>query len=73
MAGPAKNLAKGWALIREHIQMEDPTPMQLYLGCIHKRFEGKVDGIGPVIGIEYDMESFLASCVQRYLKLCLPD
>eukprot|EP00974_Lingulodinium_polyedra_P089529 8681292-Lingulodinium_polyedra.AAC.1 len=53
--------------------MEDPTPMQLYLGCVHKRFEGKVDGVGPVVGVEYDVESFLASCVQRYLDLCVSD
>eukprot|EP00974_Lingulodinium_polyedra_P077017 7456443-Lingulodinium_polyedra.AAC.1 len=62
MAGPTASLSKGWALIRAHIQMGDPTPMQLYLGCTHKRCEGKVDGVGPVIGVEYDMESFLASC-----------
>eukprot|EP00974_Lingulodinium_polyedra_P030316 2918105-Lingulodinium_polyedra.AAC.1 len=62
MAGPTANLSKGWALIRERIQMEDPTPMQLYLGCIHKRFDGKVENVGPVVGIECDMESFLASC-----------
>ena len=51
--------------------MEDPTPLQLYLGCIHRRFEGKLEKDGHVVnGIEYDMESFLASCVQRYLQLC---
>ena len=51
--------------------MEDPAPLQLYLGCIHRRFEGTLDKNGPIVaGIEYDMESFLASCVQRYLQLC---
>ena len=51
--------------------MEDPTPLQLYLGCIHRKFEGKLDKYGPAVnGVEYDMESFLASCVQRYLQLC---
>ena len=44
--------------------MEDPTPLQLYLGCIHRKFEGKLDKDGPAVnGVEYDMESFLASCV----------
>ena len=70
LAGPAENMEKGWELIRRDIQMEDPHPMQLYLGCLHKRFEGYVEGVGPVIGVEYDMESFLASCIQRYLKPC---
>ena len=45
--------------------------MQLYIACIHKKFEGKLDKDGPVVnGVEYDMESFRASCVQRYLQLC---
>ena len=65
LAGPKKYLNAGWALRRKNIQLEDPTPMQLYLGCIHKRFEGQIDGKGPVVGIEYDMASCLASCVQR--------
>ena len=71
LSGPKKNLKKGWDLIRKNIQMEDPTPLQLYLGCIHRRFEGKLEKDGPAVtGIEYDLESFLASCVQRYLQLC---
>ena len=51
-SGPNQYLKQGWALIRNHIQMEDPTPMQLYLGRIHKRFEGDIDGKGLVVGIE---------------------
>ena len=48
-----------------------PTSLQLYLGCIHRKFEGTLDEDGPVVnGVKYDMESFLASCVQRYLQLC---
>ena len=46
--------------------------MQLYLGCIHTRFEGNIGGVGPVVGIEYDMESCLAACVQRCLHVCEP-
>ena len=72
LAGPKRYLKQGWALIRKHIQMEDPTRMQLYLGCIHKRFEGNINGKGPVVGIEYGMESCLASSVQRHVKLCGP-
>ena len=70
LAGPKDNLSEGWKLIREHIQMEDPTPLQLYLGCIHRKFDKYINGVGPVTGIEYDMESFLASCVQHYLRMC---
>ena len=74
LSGPKESLKKGWDLIRKNIQMEDPTPLQLYLGCIHRKFEGKLEKDGPVVnGVEYDMESFLASCVQRYLQLCADD
>ena len=74
LSGPKESLKKGWDLIRKNIQMEDPTPLQLYLGCIHRKFEGRLEKDGPVVnGIEYDMESFLASCVQRYLQLCADD
>ena len=43
LAGPKQFLKAGWGIIRKNIHMEDPTPMQLYIGCIHKRFEGKID------------------------------
>ena len=32
MAGPKENLAEGWALLRKHIDMEDPAAATLYLG-----------------------------------------
>eukprot|EP00969_Alexandrium_andersonii_P271737 12010445-Alexandrium_andersonii.AAC.1 len=46
MAGPTKNLAKGWDLIRQSripaegekkpwLTMDDPTPFGRYLGCEH--------------------------------------
>eukprot|EP00969_Alexandrium_andersonii_P075931 3347897-Alexandrium_andersonii.AAC.1 len=46
MAGPTKNLAKGWELIRQSrlsadgertpgLTMGDPTPFGRYLGCEH--------------------------------------
>jgi hypothetical protein len=33
MAGPKGNLAKGWALVRKGIYMEDPATPMLDLGC----------------------------------------
>ena len=33
MSGPIENMEKGWALLRSKIDMEDPTPVGLYLGC----------------------------------------
>ncbi len=33
MAGSTENLAPGWALLREAIDMENPAPAMIYLGC----------------------------------------
>lgn len=38
MAGPAKNLEKGWKLIRRDISMDDPEPVNLCLGCHHREY-----------------------------------
>ena len=41
LAGPAENVKKGWKLFREapnpedRIEMEDPSPLGRYLGCVH--------------------------------------
>ena len=38
MSGPEKNLQKGWALFRQELNLEDPAPANLYLGCLHRPF-----------------------------------
>ena len=77
LAGPVKNLAEGWRLIRGNatsdggkgLIMEDPTPLGIYLGCNH--IQGKVTLPNGNIAntVEYDMEDFLDSCVTRYVDL----
>ena len=39
LAGPAKNLKEGWALIRRKVNTEEPTPLGKYLGCQHVTVE----------------------------------
>jgi hypothetical protein len=36
MAGPKAAMAEGWRLIRRNIRMDNPTPLDKYLGCEHK-------------------------------------
>jgi hypothetical protein len=38
-AGPKGNLAEGWRLIRRDLELEDPTPLGLFLGCKHEKAE----------------------------------
>ena len=37
LAGPKKNLEKGWAAIRREVNMEPPTDLSRYLGCVHTK------------------------------------
>jgi len=70
LSGPTGNLQEGWALIRRSIKTDEPHPMGLFLGCKHTVFERTLPDTGvQVRGVEYDMEDFLRSCVERYKEL----
>ena len=70
MSGPAENLAKGWALIADGVEMGDLEPAGLYLGCKHKIYNAVSPNTGkPVKVMEYDMSEFLEDCVAVYKKL----
>ena len=68
MAGPKDSLAKGWEIVSQRLQMDPPTPMGQYLGCMHRPFELEVDGCA-VRGVEYDMEDYISSKVDQFLDL----
>ena len=57
MAGPIKNIEKGWKLLRSKIEMGDPTPVGLYLGCQQQRLDVETPQgtLGTTI---YNMEAF---------------
>ena len=59
------NVATGWARLRKGLELEDPTPTGLYLGCIHE-----VDTSVPkVTAITYNMELLFKDCVAAYVSL----
>ena len=39
LAGPARNVEKGWKLLASDLELDPPQPLSLYLGCIHERSE----------------------------------
>jgi len=47
LAGPVKNLDKGWQLIRQRVRTEDPTLLEKYLGCTHVETSRVVDMSSP--------------------------
>ena len=70
LAGPIAHLAKGWELITRYIQMEPPTPVGQFLGCDQKVVTARIKETGAMVRtMEYDMRSFLESCIERYQEL----
>ena len=70
LAGPATAIKKGWELIRRGVKTDDPGPLGMYFGCRHDVSERKLPDIGTrVRAIEYNMDDFLRSCVERYKEL----
>ena len=61
-------MKQGWDLITQHIKIEPPADLNLYLGCIHRQDKLKVDG-KSFTTIEYDMEEYLTSIVEKYKSL----
>ena len=68
LSGCAKNLKRGWELIRKHLEVEEEQPANLFLGCTHERSVVKV-GNSSVNVVTYNMEDYLASTVDAYCKM----
>ena len=59
LAGPQANMAAGWQLLRASLNLEDPAPVHLYLGCIHEAQEFAVNKTVKARAIIYNMEDYL--------------
>ena len=70
LAGPSANLKKGWEMIRALVKTDTPSQLGLFLGCRHDTFTRTLPNSDVVVrGIEYNMEDFLRSSVERYKEL----
>ena len=69
LSGPTCNMTAGWKLIRQGLDIEEPGPLSLYLGCCHRPISAKAEDGTTVQGMSYDQEDFLKSCVERYAEL----
>ena len=67
MAGPQKNLAQGWSMLRTRLKIEPETGM--YLGCNQSKGNVTLGNGHRVTMVTCDMEQFLRSCVDRYLEV----
>ena len=69
MAGPQKNLAQGWSMLRTRLKIEPETGLDMYLGCNQSKGSVTLGNGHRVTTVTYDMEQFLRSCVDRYLEV----
>ena len=57
-------------MIRALVKTDTPSALGLFLGCRHDTFTRTLPNSDIVVrGIEYNMEDFLRSCVERYKEL----
>jgi hypothetical protein len=73
MSGPKGALAGAWKDLRAKMNIEDPKPLGVFLGCDHKQFTKKLPSGVTVRGVEYDYESFLVSSLEVYKDLARRD
>ena len=73
LAGPRDNLAKGWELLRKHISIEQEVKLDgkgaTYLGCRQVKSSRRLPHGGLATVMEYDMEEFLSSCLEKFKEL----
>ena len=69
MAGPQKNLAQGWSMLRTRLKIEPETGLDMYLGCNQSKGNVTLGNGHRVTTVTYDMKQFLRSCVDRYLEV----
>ena len=62
MAGPQKNLAQGWSMLRTRLKIEPETGLDMYLGCNQSKGTVTLGNGHRVTTVTYDME-------HRYLEV----
>ena len=52
LAGPSSYLKEGWARLRRGLDLDEPSPSGLYLGCLHERFAEDTKRSGIIYNTE---------------------
>ena len=68
MSGPSANFAKGWSMIRQKIETDEPHAVTKRLGCEHLVCDTNV-GCVSVKQMEYNMRPLFEQCADSYLTL----
>ncbi len=70
MSGPEENMEKAWADIAAVINIEDPGPMGLYLGCVHEESAVEMDDGRKIRTMTFNQESFFRDKIDKYIQVC---
>ena len=70
MSGPKENMEKAWADIAAVINIEDPGPMGLYLGCVHEEGAVEMDDGRKIRTMTFNQESFFRDKIEKYIQVC---
>ena len=70
MSGPTENLAPMWERVGKELNIDEPAPMSLYLGCIHEESTIEVDG-HKIRTMTFNQEGFFMDKIEKYKNLCL--
>jgi hypothetical protein len=70
MSGPASAMEEGWTLIRSGLDIDAPHVVGTFQGCVHRFADCASPWSGKVVRtVDYDMESFLVTCVDKYREM----
>ena len=58
LSGPTKHMGETWELIRRGLDMDQPGPLDLYLGCKHETGTHKMPDGKVVRTLTYNMGDF---------------
>ena len=71
LAGPEENLEKGWALLRQQIDIGPSSRTGMYLGCNIVKDKITLKNGTHANAVIYDVEAFLEQCVSKWNGQCL--
>ena len=70
MSGFEQNMKGMWERIASILNIDEPQPIALYLGYIHKEGSVQIDG-KTIRTMTFNQERFLLDEVERYKELCV--
>ena len=63
MSVPQVNMARGWRLTQSRLNLGDPAPSNLYMGCVHECKQITLNNGKRARAVVYNMEEYLKSTV----------